>query len=227
MFGHSYIVMEWEAIRNRARADLVISTERGDEDVFLWEHCSRVAQCANRISKLSEVQSAQPDILAVVAGALYHDAAWIGRLASGEVQRNEVLTAATAETHGEQSARVLEDSLSRLLPADSLQRASYAVRTFSARDSDSIEGHIIADANELEEFGGISLWTTIRRGVSEGKGVQAVLDMWRRRYEFRFWEARLNKAFRFDTVRETARRRLELLERFMTELEDQHQGADL
>ncbi len=219
--------MDWDALRNRARADLVISTERGDEDVFLWEHSSRVAQCANRISKLTEVQSAQPDIVAVVAGALYHDAAWIGRLASGEVQRNEVLIAAVTETHGEQSARVLENSLSRLLPSDSLQRASYAVRTFGARDSDSIEGQIIADANELEEFGGISLWTTIRRGVSEGKGVQAVLDMWRRRYEFRFWEARLNKAFRFDAVRETARRRLELLERFMSELEDQHKGADL
>lgn len=219
--------MDWDALRSRARADLVIGTERGDEDVFLWEHSSRVAQCANRISKLTEVQSAQPDIVAVVAGALYHDAAWIGRLASGEVQRNEVLIAALTENHGEQSARVLEDSLSRLLPADSLQRASYAVRTFGARDSDSIEGQIIADANELEEFGGISLWTTIRRGVSEGKGVQAVLDMWRRRYEFRFWEARLTKAFRFDAVRETARRRLELLERFMTELEDQHKGSTL
>jgi len=219
--------MEWEAIRNRARADLVISTECGDEDLFLWEHSNRVAQCANRISKLSEVQSAQPDTLAVVAGALYHDAAWIGRLASGEVQRSEILTAASTETHGEQSARILEDSLSRLLPADSLQRASYAVRTFGARDSDSVEGQIISDANELEEFGGISLWTTIRRGVSEGKGVQAVLDMWRRRYEFHFWEARLNKAFRFDTVRETARRRIELLERFMAELEDQHKGADI
>jgi HD superfamily phosphodiesterase len=219
--------MEWDAIRNRARADLVISTERGDEDMFLWEHSCRVAQNANRISMLPEVQSAQPDTLAVVAGALYHDAAWIGRIASGEVQRNEVLTASVADNHSEQSARILEESLSRLLPADSLQCASYAIRTIGARDSDSIEGQIITDANELEEFGGISLWTTIRRGVSEGKGVQAVLDMWRRRYEFRFWEARLNKAFRFDSVRETARRRLELLERFMAELEDQNKGADI
>jgi hypothetical protein len=71
------------------------------------------------------------------------------------------------------------------------------------------------------------LWSAIRRGAVDGKGVQAVLDTWRRKKEYQFWTARLNDSFRFEPVRELARRRLEKFERLLEELGDQHAAVDV
>lgn len=219
--------MQWDAIWNRARVDLVLTTDRGDRDVFLLEHSCRVAENARQIAKLPEVESAAADEVAIVSGALYHDAGWVARVASGEISREEILVRPMSETHRELGASLLEKNLAKLVPAESLQRAAYAIRTLHDRDSDSIEGQVIAEADSLDEFGVISLWTSVRRGVLDGKGIQAVIDMWRRRSEFRFWDARLRNSFRFPAIRELAQHRLELLERFMMELEEQHKCSDL
>ncbi len=219
--------MQRDAIWNRARADLVISTEQGDEDVFLWEHSIRVANSALRIAKLSVVQAASPDETAILAAALYHDAGWIVRLEAGEVQRGETLVRPLSEADREQAAVVLERSLGKLLPPESLARATEAVRTLKDREMDSIEGQVVAEADNLDQLGVLSLWTIIRRGMIDGKGVRAVIDTWRRRKEYRYWDALLKDSFRFPAVRAIAERRLEQFERLMEELEAQQEGVDL
>jgi hypothetical protein len=219
--------MDLEAIWRRARADLVMTTSRGDSDVFLWEHSSRVAKSAQSIAELPEVRVASPDPLAVVAAALYHDAGWVTRWKNGEIERTEVLLATVTEATREQGALMLERSLAGHLPQESLTRASRAVRLLSERELDSIDAQVVAEAENLEEFGVLSLWQAVRRGTREGKGVRAVLDTWRRKREYQFWSARLSDSFRFDSVRELAAERLSRLERLMEELEDQQLGRDV
>lgn len=219
--------MQWDVISNHARADLVVQTDRGEEDVFLWEHSSRVARYASQIVSLPTVRSAAPDEIAVMAAALYHEAGWIARLKRGDVLRSDILVHSVLEDHWEEGAAMLERSLVEVVPADSLARASHAIRVSAARDSDCIEAQILTDADHLDEFGIISLWSTVRRGHIDGKGVQAALETWRRRKEYRFWDARLKDSFHFAPVRAVARRRLALLDEVMQELDRQHQAADL
>ena len=219
--------MQLDAIWNRARADLVATTEHGDEDVFLWEHAVRVAENARRIVMLPVVQEASPDETAVVAAAFYHDAGWIVRLRNGEIKRDEILIRPMSESHREEGAALMERSLDRSLSRDSLTRASQAIRALNDRGIEPIEGQVVCEADNLEEFGVLSLWSTIRRSAIDGKGVQALVDTWRRRKEYRFWEARLNDSFRFAAVRAVAERRLEQFESLMEELERQHKGVDL
>jgi hypothetical protein len=219
--------MSADAIWNRARTDLVILTEQGDEDPFLWEHSARVANSAQQIAKLSTVQSASPDETAILAAALYHDSGWIVRLKAGEVERREALLRPLSEADREQSAVVLERRLGRLLPPQTLVRAAEAIRTLKDREIESIEGQVVTEADNLDEFGVLSLWTTIRRGTIEGKGVQAVVETWRRRKEYRYWDALLKDSFRFPAVRAVAQTRLEQFDRLMQELETQHDGADV
>lgn len=219
--------MQWDAIWNRARVDLVILTERGDEDLFLWEHSVRVANNARQIAKLSMVRAAFPDEAAVVAAALYHEAGWIARLKAGEIKRDEILLRPLPEIHREKDALILERSMAKLLSPHALTRASQAVRALNDRAMESIEAQVVTEADNLDEVGVLSLWATIRRTALDGKGVQAVIDTWRRRKEYRFWEAWLDDSFRWTPVRTIARKRLKKLERLMEELEEQHQGADL
>ncbi len=216
-----------DPIWNQARTDLVIVAHTGDEDVFLWEHSARIASVAKAISGLAVVRERSPDEAAIQAAALYHDAGWAAAIRDGEVERQEILTRPPGDAQRERGAALMEESLAKLLPAESLARASNAVRTLNARRIDSVEGQVVAEADSLEEFGLLSLWPAIRRGVLEGKGVQAVLDTWHRRKEYQFWAARLNDSFRFAAVRKIAERRLAAYERVVRQLEDQYHSSDV
>jgi hypothetical protein len=219
--------MDWDAIWKRARSDLTVTIRQGDPDVFLWEHTSRVAHVAQRIAKLDVVVEQDPDEAAVLAAALYHDAAWAIRCRTGEVDRTEVLLTPLNDSAGEQSAALLEERLADLLPPGTLERAARAIRLMHEREPAIIEAQIIAEANNLEEFGLLSLWMQIRRGMLDGKGTQAVIETWRRKKEYHFWTARLRDSFRFEPTRRLAEQRLSKLERFMQELQEQFTGADI
>lgn len=223
----TYAAMDLEVIWKRARADLVIPTLRGDSDVFLWEHSARIAQTAQHIARLPMIRSHRPDEAAIVAAALYHDAGWITCIHERTADRMEVLWGSLSEADHDQGWVLMESSLSGLLPQESLELAGRAIREMHNRGADLIEAQVVAEADSLDEFGFVALWSAIRRGAVEGKGVQALLDTWRRRKEYQFWTARLNDAFRFEPVRELARRRLEKFERFLEELEEQHTAADV
>ena len=211
--------MQRDALWNRARADLVIASDRGHEDVVLWEHSVRVAGNAGRIARIPEVLAKSPDETAIAAAALYHDA--------GEVRRERVLLSPLSDKHRERGAEIMERSLRKLIPRPSIASASRAIQTLQKRRIHAIEGQVLTEAENLEEFGILALWATVRRHIVEGRGVQSVIDTWHRRREYSFWDARLNDAFRFEPVRAVARKRIEKLDRAMMDLEEQHLGNDL
>jgi hypothetical protein len=219
--------VDFEAITKRARGDLVLSTARGTPDIFLWEHSSRVAECARHVARLPEVAAGHPDEVVVYVAGLYHDAGWAIRCRAGEIDRTEVLLTPTSEAACDLAAGLLERSLDHLLPSDTLEAAARAVRLWPTRGPSFLEAEIVAEAEHLEEFGLLPLWIAVRRGIVEGKGVQAVLESWRRKQEYQFWRSRLKDSFRFAQTRELARRRFETMEKFMADLDEQHCARDL
>lgn len=226
--GKAWFVTKLDPIWHRARADLLIGEGNNEKDVFLWEQSSRVAQTALRIAHLPEVNVRAIDEAALVAAALYHEAAWIGRLREGTVSSPLAIGIhAPGEQHRESGALMMEERLVDLLEPESLALASTAIRTLDDRSIELIEGQIVGEAKALNEFGVASFWVIVRRGLLEGKGIQAAIDTWRRQREYHYWTALLRNSFRFDSVRELAKRRLSLLDRFMEELEQQHNCDDL
>lgn len=219
--------MTREAIWSRARDDLVITTACGDKDVLLWEHSSRVARNAQHIVGLPDVEATVADEEAIVVAALYHEAGWIARFNRGEIERSDILVRSTHEDHREESAAMLERGMTKVLPAETLTQALHAIRAMDDRQTERNEAMVLMDADHLDEFGVISLWPIARRGLLDGKGIQAAIETWRRRKEYRFWEARLRDSFHFDSVREVARARLAQLDEVMQMLEEQHGAGDL
>ncbi len=219
--------MHLDDITHRAEVDLTLVGAHGDEDPFLWEHTRRVAQSALSIASLPLFQSQHPDNEVLYAAACYHAAGWAARVNAGEADRVQVLLSPLCGAIGDEGATMLEARLADILPPERLRRAARAIRTLHERDVDQIEAQIVAEARALEEFGLVSIWPTIRKGMLERKGVQAAIDTWRRKHEYHFWPARLKDDFRFEPVRELARQRLGKLEAFMNELARQHYGQDV
>lgn len=216
-----------EAVWKLARADLVVPAADGGNDIFLWEHSVRVAKSAQYLSQLPEAQAHEPDSLALLAAALYHEAGWISRLRGGEIERYEILLGSPSESIVVESIRLMQQSLNGVIPAQSLAKAGETIRFRTAHSTELIEGHILTEADNLEEFGLGFLWMAIRRGICGGKGVQAVLDAWKRRTEYHFWTARLKDAFHFDASRKLADARLRQLEALMSEMMVQHEIEDV
>lgn len=219
--------MELEVIWKRAKSDLVVRTAYGETDFVLLEHSYRVAKTADMLLQLPEVQRRLPDDAAVLASAVYHDAGRAVLAREPAANRLDLLPDDPFARAADEAARRMELALADLLPRSTLQLAARVLHAVGDRATTMVEAQILSDAQHLQEFGLLSLWATIRRGLLDGKGVQALLDSRRRKREYRFWEARLGEAFRFAGAREIARTRLVKLERFLSDLEEEHEVSDL
>ena len=214
-------------IEKRARADLTQAHLQGERDVFLWECAVRVEKNARYIAALSELRSRQPDPVVLTIASLYGFSGWAVQVQKGRLQRQEILLRAAPDSLLEESASCARQSLSGLVEAAILDRAVEAILAAGNRTADLIEAQIVSDAQNLEEFGVLFVWVNVRRGLLDGKGVQAVLDTWNRRREYGFWSAKIRDAFHFEGCRKLAKLRLQRLEEVMNHIAAQQECRDI
>ena len=198
---------------------------RNRSDVFLWEHAVRVTSTALRIAHLPELASQQVDLDVLQAAALYHDSGWVVQFREGQITREDVLAKLPTPVQRELAASLFEESLTELLPAETLAGASACIRMLNDHDVDVAEAWIIVEADNLEECGPLSLLRLWRRHTFEGKGLQAIVERWQTQRRYGYWDARINDTIRLDAVKKIARQRLKALDRVVEELR-RHDIAD-
>lgn len=214
-------------IWTRARSDLLVVEEPRCKDCVLLEHSARIARSAERIATELLVGRHEIDFPALAAAALYHDAGWIVQYRDAVVERMEILCKPTTTAQRQLGAAFLETRLAGILKPESLKLAVECVRRLNDRDFDCPEAQAIAEAENLDQVGSLSLWTMVRRHALEGKGLEHSLEVWQRRCEYHYWEAWIQDSFRLEPVRELARSRLAVFGRFMAELAELHASGDL
>lgn len=216
-----------EAIWKQAEPDLLIALGSGRADPIIWEHTVRVVGLALQTAALPELTGQRIDRSALVAASLYHDAGWALQARKQEVSRSDLLTRPTNDTQRELGASMLEQRAARLLPEASVRLAARAIREAGRKGVQQTEAHVLAEADNLDQIGPQAVWLTMRRHAADARGIDAMLDAWHRQQEYRYWEARLRECFRFKATREMARRRLEAVERLMTDLRRAHRLEDV
>lgn len=229
--GHLVRLRVWmaeqDAIWSRAREDLILVDHQGHEDVFLWEHATRVARSTRVIGALPEVSGHKLDHAALTAAALYHDSGWAIQFRQGAIDRAAILGRPTSREQRELAIGLLEKRLVSELPTPSLQLASKCIEALDQRDTDIVEAQVLADADSLDHMGPLLLCQIVRGVGLEGKGVQTMVAKWRTKKTYGFWKSCIDAFFRFESVRIIARRRLEKVDRFMADLACQDCGEDL
>ena len=215
-----------EAIRERARQDLVLRTTEGLEDVCVWEHTLRVLRTAEQIARLEGPSSLRMDPLVLSAAALYHDAGWVAQLADGDLDRQAILRGVTTTPQRELGAAFLERSLAGLLPERVRESAAACIKEMSNRKTTSPEAQVLTEAENLDEFGALAFWQMIRQHVQGSKGLDDVLRTWETWKNYGYWDARL-KNFRFPAVRQIAQERLGVFDEMVERLRLHHRGEDI
>lgn len=218
---------ETDPLWRRASADLTIVAEPGVRDCFVWEHSVRVARTAVRLIPLPELAGAKVDRPALRAAALYHEAGWVIQYNERQIDRWSLITKPTNDVQRELAAGFLEQRAADLLAPRSLEAACTAVRTANTKLCETIESQLLSEAENLDQIGPLALWQMVRRHMGDGKGIEDAAKAWQRQQEYHFWQARIKDGFRFESVRQLARRRLASLEAFLTSISAQQAGEDL
>ena len=86
---------------------------------------------------------------------------------------------------------------------------------------------ILSDARNLDDMGTIGIFSEFKRHIIGGKGVSNVLQAWKRKIDYKYWQARLKESFRFKSVRKIAEQRLSTAEYFMNQLKIENTASDL
>lgn len=216
-----------DVVRQRARGLLTIELQPGRTDLLLWEHSVRVARGVSLISRFPELADAKVDQTALTAAAYFHDVGWAMQVGSGDVAPLELLNSPTTELQLELSASAMTAELADALPSRTVEWAGRIIRAVNQRHTEQLETQVLVDADNLDAFGPLPWCLEIRRCLAEGRGLEDVITSWKRRQEYKYWQARISESLRFERSKVLARQRLALMEDFMTGLAAQHNGRDI
>ncbi len=218
---------EVESVRELAK-EALISALSGEPEVFLWERAQRLVRSVEYISQLPELAEAglQVDRFCLMAAAYFSETSLVccpegkGRGAKSGLDGN-------GEDLPVFSASVAEQKLAGVVGALRIGKITRIIVESGNRSTKMTEAMILSDARNLDDMGLVGVLNEYRRCICRGRGVSEVLQKWKKKIEYRYWQARLEKGFRFEQVRKIAEQRLCAAEEFMDRLEAEAQGQDI
>ena len=187
----------------------------------------RVMRHCGGIARLPDTQRFQVDQECLNIAALFRDAGFARYANQEDRAARMVLADLTDEDLRDFSAQIIQEKLEELINPRQMERVCSIVIESGNRSTTLIEAMILSDARNLDDMGAVGIFNEFRRYVVHGRGASEALVSWKRKIEYDYWSARLRESFRFDSVRELARRRLKTAEQFMESLERENKAGDL
>jgi HD superfamily phosphodiesterase len=203
--ARNYLTSGWSAGKNSTRSSTKVSPE------MVFDHSLRVLETGKCLLRDSEVSKTSLDPMVLTASAMFHDSGWIDLVKTGQIQGVEIFTRPADLELIKRSAQIAADQLGPLLPPSTLKRVSQIIIDLKQPRPNFPETRVLADADNLEDFGLLGITTQVRAAHAFGKSVRQVIESWHRQQEYNYWEARIKSALHLETSRKIARRRLETM----------------
>ncbi|MBE0537100.1 MAG: hypothetical protein IH624_15675 [Phycisphaerae bacterium] len=219
---------EINVIRDIARQCLT-SPSVGGADNWLWDRTQRILRNVEHICRLPELVAADVPIdrFCLIAATLFSDSGFANYAEVEDMGAKLVLADVKAEDLRGFSTQVVSEKLAATLSGAKIDKINRIITESGNRETDMPEGKILSDARNLDDMGAVGIYNDFRRYVFHGKGVADVMESWKRKVDYRYWQARLKESFRFETVRKLAVQRFAATEYFMTQLKLENAAQDL
>lgn len=220
---------EIDIVRELAKEALTVPALAAEAGTFLWERAQRLVRSVEYISQLPELAEAglRADGFCLAAAAYFSEAGLMHYLAN--TGRGAKL--GLGDVNGEDllgfSARVAEQKLAGAIEKSRIEKITRIITESGSHFTEMVEAMILADARNLDDMGLVGVLSEFRRCICRGKGVSEVLQNWKTKTDYRYWQARLEEGFRFEQVRKLAEQRLCATEEFMAQLNEEAQGRDI
>ena len=218
-----------DIIRRIAREVLTRPAPGGDEDNWLWDRTQRILRNVEHICRLPELVEADVPIdrFCLVAATCFADSGFTRYAEAEDVSSRLVLTDVNSSDLREFSTQIVSDKLAETLSAAKIDKINNIIVESGSREANLTEAKILSDARNLDDMGAVGVLNEFRRNVIRGKGVSDVMESWKRKVDYRYWQARLKESFRFETVRKIAVQRFAATEYIMNQLKIENSAQDL
>ena len=220
---------DMDMIRQIAREVLMRSAPGGDEDNWLWDRTQRILRNVEHICRLGELVEADVpvDRFCLVVATCFADSGFTRYAEAEDVSSCLVLADVNSADLREFSTQIVSDKLAETLSVAKIDKVNNIIVESESRETNLTEAKILSDARNLDDMGAVGVLNEFRRNVIRGKGVSDVMESWKRKVDYRYWQARLKESFRFETVRKIAAQRFAATEYIMNQLKIENAAQDL
>jgi hypothetical protein len=223
------MVSELDTIHQIAQKTLIFSSSAGSSDTWLWDRTLRILRNIEHICRLPELaeQAISIDRFCLVAAACFADSG----LAQVHGSRKSTKPGSPADVTSadlcKMSTQIVSDLLADVVTDTRIDKINKIITGSFNRFTDITEAMVLSDGRGLEDLGAAGLLGGLRGQLIDGKGVSDVLESWKRKIEYGYWQARIEESFRFAAVRQIAEHRFAAVENFMNQLATENTAADV
>ena len=220
---------ELDKIHQIALKTLILPTLSGGRDNWLWDRTLRILRNIEHICRLPELaeQAISIDRFCLVAAAYFADSGLVRFSGSPKTSKQCPPVDVTNADVCNFSTQTVSDTLSKVITGARIDKINKIITESFDRFTDVTEAMILSDGRGLEDLGAAGLLGALREQLTAGKGVSDILESWKRKIEYGYWQARLKESFRFAAVRAIAEQRFGAVEKFMDQLATENIAGDL
>jgi hypothetical protein len=195
---------EFDIVRELAKQTLAIRTPASELDESLWDRAQRLVRNVERICQLPELAETglQIDRFCLIVAVYFSDTGLAHYFKREKQGAQTALSNANGDDLADFSTQIVKEKLGACIDEARIKKIN----------------RIIIESSSPNEF---------RRYIIGGKSICDALQSWKRKIDYRYWQARLKKSFRFESVRKLAEQRLSAAEHFMNQLEVETEAQDL
>jgi len=220
---------ELEIVKDLAKQALIIPAPRGNVDNSLWDRAQRLVRTVEYICRLPELakRGVQIDRFCLTAATYFSDTGLARHLETNEQGARLALSGPNGDELLDFSTQVVEEKLAGAVAKARIEKINRIITESGSHSTRMTEAMILSDARNLDDMGAAGLFNEFREYVIGGKGAGDAVRSWKRKIDYRYWQARLKESFRFEQVRRLAEQRLSATEYFMNQLKVETEALDL
>jgi len=218
-----------DTIKEIAQRVLQFPTNVGMGNNWLWDRTVRIVGNAEIVCRMPEVAGANMavDRFCLTAAAYFADTGFMNYIGIETIKAGLVLADINTNDLREFSTQIVFEQLGDVLDKSKLNKINRIISESNDRFSEMNEAMILSDARNLEDIGVIGVFNEFCACGVHGKGVCDVLESWKKKVDYRYWEARLKESFSFESVRKVAVRRFARAEELMNQLVVENSAKDI
>lgn len=181
---------------------LLKENDSGFRSVRLIEDAERLVDSIQELAKLTGVSSSIDFFLMELAAyALQLPRRQAGSLPVGklgQINRRRLADQAIEQVISGMGSDLEEETLEKLVNL---------LGNFHEKSPLTVEGRLLSDALNLDDFGWMGLLGFVCRAALQGLGIKTVLEGAQKREQYGYWEFRLREDFHFPAIRDLAAER--------------------
>ncbi|MHC4124108.1 MAG: HD domain-containing protein [Planctomycetota bacterium] len=195
---------------------------------FLWDRAQRLLRNVELICRLPELgdKKTQIDRFCLAVAAYFSDAGIVVLVNNGRVVDSWGINGNNGDDLTEELVEFVEQNLAGVVEKHKIEKVNQIIFESNSRFTKTVEAMILSDARNLDDMGVVGIFNELRRYFIGGRNLSDALQLWKRKIDYGYWQARL-ESFSFESVRKIAEQRFMATEKLIEQLRAESSAQDL